>query len=281
MDAAPSAPAAVSPRQQQPELSNGRGAIRREPPTVEHQDLGDAGLIGQPHQRRVGEVDRSVGVPCSRRAAARRPRPESGQVNVGFDEELGERRGILVRWPRPPSEPGNGQTLNAARIGPRSFEAVDRTAKSSGRARTMLLRTVAASPCPQPSRSSFSIAPGRPARRALGVHGRSGAALVRNGALTASLAVGAVFTMLLMLIYVPGANVLVREADHRKREAAKRLWRAGIEPDEADDNPIERIDAMLKQHGFDGPETQQFARFAQLFAPLLIAPLAEIVGLLE
>jgi hypothetical protein len=75
--------------------------------------------------------------------------------------------------------------------------------------------------------------------------------------------------------------VLVREANHRKRDAANRLRRAGATPDDADDNPVERIDAMLKQHGFDGPVTQQIARFAQLFAPLLIAPLAEIVGLLE
>jgi hypothetical protein len=111
--------------------------------------------------------------------------------------------------------------------------------------------------------------------------GEAGSALVRNGALTASLAVGAIFSMLLLLIYVPGANVLVREANHRKRDAANRLRRAGATPDDADDNPVERIDAMLKQHGFDGPVTQQIARFAQLFAPLLIAPLAEIVGLLE
>ena len=197
-------------------------------------------------------------------------------MNVGFDEELGERRGILVRWPRPPSEPGNGPTLNAARIGPRvrsrrqDGQVIGGTYEASADGRRLTV----------PGARSPSRLVG-PLDEPSAFMGEAGAALVRNGALTASLAVGAVFTMLLMLIYVPGANVLVREADHRKREAAKRLWRAGIEPDEADDNPIERIDAMLKQHGFDGPETQQFARFAQLFAPLLIAPLAEIVGLLE
>jgi hypothetical protein len=38
---------------------------------------------------------------------------------------------------------------------------------------------------------------------------------------------------------------------------------------------------MLEEHGFDAAPTQQIVRFAQLFAPLLIAPLgAEIVSLL-
>lgn len=93
------------------------------------------------------------------------------------------------------------------------------------------------------------------------------AAAIQSGARVFALALGAVFSTLLLLMYVPGAKVLVAEA--RARQAS------------ADDSVVTRIENMLKEHGFDAAPSQQIVRFAQLFAPLLIAPLgAELVGLL-
>jgi len=93
------------------------------------------------------------------------------------------------------------------------------------------------------------------------------AAAIQSGAKVFALALGAVFSTLLLLMYVPGAKVLVREA--RARQAA------------ADQAGSTRIEDMLRENGFDTAPVQQVVRFAQLFAPLLIAPIgAEIVGLL-
>ena len=102
----------------------------------------------------------------------------------------------------------------------------------------------------------------------------SGAALVQNGAQMTAVALGAVFSTLLLLIYVPGAKVLVDEA----RALQKELKSTGQAPDDA---RADAIDDMLKLHGFDGPLTQQIGRFVQLFAPLLVAPLAQLVNLVE
>jgi hypothetical protein len=96
--------------------------------------------------------------------------------------------------------------------------------------------------------------------------GEAGSSAIQGGARIASLALGAVFSTLLLLIYVPGASVLKAEARARQPK----------------DDPArtERIEEMLKRTGFDESPMQQIVRFAQLFAPLLIAPLgAEIVGL--
>ena len=77
---------------------------------------------------------------------------------------------------------------------------------------------------------------------------------------------GATFSTLLLLIYVPGASVLKSEA--RARQSKQ------------DTERTERIEEMLKRHGFGPSPMQQVVRFAQLFTPQLIAPLgAEIVGL--
>jgi hypothetical protein len=117
----------------------------------------------------------------------------------------------------------------------------------------------------------------------------AGAALVQNGAKTSAMALGAVFSTLLLLIYVPGAKVLLEEADARKREAeaaaseASRADPAGQKTDhtEKPEERIQKIDEMLKLHGFDGTVTQHITRFAQLLAPLLIAPMAGLLELLE
>jgi hypothetical protein len=111
--------------------------------------------------------------------------------------------------------------------------------------------------------------------------GEDAAMALQSGARVFSLALGAVFSTLLLLIYIPGASVLVGEARARQVEA-----RAGT-PKEKGGNPAgggtraEQIEKMLEEHGFDAAPMQQIVRFAQLFAPLLIAPLgAEIVSLL-
>jgi hypothetical protein len=93
------------------------------------------------------------------------------------------------------------------------------------------------------------------------------ASLVQNTARMTAIAIGAAFSALLLLIYVPAARVLVEEARARQSPA---------EPQRT-----ERIERMLARHGFDTSVTQQVVRFVQLFAPLLIAPLAELVGILE
>lgn len=90
---------------------------------------------------------------------------------------------------------------------------------------------------------------------------------LRSGARVFALALGAAFSTLLLLIYVPGAKVLVEEA--RARQSS------------GDEARATRIETMWKEFGFDASPSQQIIRFAQLFAPLLIAPLgAEIVGLI-
>jgi hypothetical protein len=96
-----------------------------------------------------------------------------------------------------------------------------------------------------------------------------------------SLALGAVFSTLLLLIYIPGASVLVGEARARQAEArATKTKREGTKSGGGEQRS-ERIEKMLEEHGFDAAPMQQIVRFAQLFAPLLIAPLgAEIVSLL-
>lgn len=92
------------------------------------------------------------------------------------------------------------------------------------------------------------------------------AATVKEGAQWSALTLGAAFSILLLLIYLPGARVLVEEARARK---------AGAEPERA-----AAIDAMLVRLGFDQSATQQIVRFATAFAPLLIAPLgAGLIGL--
>jgi hypothetical protein len=115
--------------------------------------------------------------------------------------------------------------------------------------------------------------------------GESAAEAVQSGARVFSLALGAAFSTLLLLIYIPGSSVLVGEARARQAEARA----SDLQPPEGeeDDEPgpgakrAERIEDMLKEHGFDAAPVQQIVRFAQLFAPLLIAPLgAEIVQLL-
>jgi hypothetical protein len=89
------------------------------------------------------------------------------------------------------------------------------------------------------------------------------AAVVQSGAKVAALALGAVFSTILLLIYLPASSVLIGEARARKEANA------------SDTDRVARLDRMLEQNGFSGPQTQQVLRFVQLFAPLLIAPLGE------
>jgi hypothetical protein len=103
--------------------------------------------------------------------------------------------------------------------------------------------------------------------------GEHGSALLQNGAKTAAISLGAIFSTLLLLIYLPGARVLVNEADARKR----------IVPpgkDEPDPKRTAKLDAMMVKHGFDASFSQQAVRFATIFAPLLIAPLADLLDVL-
>jgi hypothetical protein len=86
--------------------------------------------------------------------------------------------------------------------------------------------------------------------------GEPAAEAVQAGAKTSAVALGAAFSTLLLLLYVPGAIVLTREAQGRSHGKHK-----------------DRIDKMLEDNGFDGSPTQQIGRFIQVFAPLLAAGL--------
>jgi hypothetical protein len=97
--------------------------------------------------------------------------------------------------------------------------------------------------------------------------------MVEGGAQIAALAVGAVLSTLLLLLYVPGA-VALREAARARKEAAKTL------PDEGKEK-IAEIDAMITLHGFDTSTTKLVATFAQLLLPLIVTvPLGSVVTLL-
>ena len=111
--------------------------------------------------------------------------------------------------------------------------------------------------------------------------GEDAAGALQSGARVFSLALGAVFSTLLLLIYIPGASVLVGEARARQAEARATKTKSEGAKSGGGEKRAERIEKMLEEHGFDAAPMQQIVRFAQLFAPLLIAPLgAEIVSLL-
>ena len=100
------------------------------------------------------------------------------------------------------------------------------------------------------------------------------AAMVEGGAQIAALAIGAVLSTLLLLLYVPGALVL-REAARGLKEAARDL-----EADKKKER-IAEIDAIITLHGFDTSTTKLIGTFAQLLLPLIITvPLGTVVSLL-
>jgi hypothetical protein len=103
--------------------------------------------------------------------------------------------------------------------------------------------------------------------------GEHGSVLLQNGAKTAAISLGAIFSTLLLLIYLPGARVLVNEADGRK----KIVPQGKTKPDA---KRVANLTAMVAAHGFDASFTQQAVRFATIFAPLLIAPLADLLDVL-
>lgn len=90
--------------------------------------------------------------------------------------------------------------------------------------------------------------------------------MVASGAQTAAVAVGIAVSTLLLLIYLPAAQALTGVA--RARHAA------------GDDRQKAEIDAILAETGFNESPTQQVLTFAQLLSPLLVAPLASLVGLI-
>jgi ABC-type dipeptide/oligopeptide/nickel transport system permease component len=99
--------------------------------------------------------------------------------------------------------------------------------------------------------------------------GEFAAAMIKTGAQSSAVSLGAIGTVLLLLIYLPGARVLEMEARARQEEP-------GSTPER-----VAQIKEMLERHGFDKSMTQQIARVAQIFAPLLVAPMASLFGLIE
>jgi hypothetical protein len=88
--------------------------------------------------------------------------------------------------------------------------------------------------------------------------------MVASGAQSAAVAVGIAVSTLLLLIYVPAAQALTGVAKARQA--------AGIDAEEAE------IDRILTDTGFDESPVKQVLTFAQMLSPLLVAPLAGVIG---
>jgi hypothetical protein len=90
--------------------------------------------------------------------------------------------------------------------------------------------------------------------------------MIAGGAQAAAVAIGIAVSTLLLLIYLPAAQALTG--------VAKARHDAGDEPQKASINKI------LEDTGFNESPAKQVLTFAQLLSPLLVAPVASLVGLI-